>query len=86
MDSFSAAAGRLGAWSGHPQLDRGKGAQHRLDPPVPMTARIVRAEDGEEHIETVALGWAGSDVYVRMPDTRYRFAAVWLDASDVTRR
>jgi hypothetical protein len=30
--------------------------EHRLDPPVPITARIVWAEDGEEHVDTVALG------------------------------
>jgi hypothetical protein len=42
-------------------------------------------QDGEEHIDTIALGWTGSDVYVRMPDTRYRLNAVWLAASDVER-
>jgi hypothetical protein len=47
---------------------------------------VVWAEDGEEYIETVADGWTGRDVYVRMDGPRYRFAAVWLDAADVTRR
>ena len=37
-------------------------------------------------METVALGWTGRDVYVRMSDPRYRLRAVWLDAADVTRR
>jgi hypothetical protein len=46
----------------------------------------VWAEDGEEQVATVALGWTGRDVYVRMTDTRYRLRAVWLDAADVTRR
>jgi hypothetical protein len=59
---------------------------HRLDPPVPITACIEWEQDGEEHVETVALGWTGRDVYVRMPDRRYRFTAVWLDAADVIRR
>jgi hypothetical protein len=49
-------------------------------------ARIVWADDGEEHVDTVALGWTSRDVYVRLPDPRYRFTAVWLDASDVKRR
>ena len=49
-------------------------------------ARIVWECDGEEQFETVALGWTGRDVYVRMPDRRYRFTSVWLDAADVTRR
>ena len=29
-------------------------------------ARVVWAEDGEEHVETVALGWTGRDVYVTL--------------------
>jgi hypothetical protein len=44
------------------------------------------ADDGEEFLETVALGWTGKNVYVRMSDTRYQLRAVWLDAADVTRR
>jgi hypothetical protein len=48
--------------------------------------RIVWADDGEQYLETVALGWTGRNVYVRMTDTRYRLRAVWLDAADVTRR
>jgi hypothetical protein len=47
---------------------------------VPILARIVWADDGEEHLDTVALGWTGRDVL------RYRLRAVWLDAADVTRR
>jgi hypothetical protein len=27
-------------------------------------------EDSEEHVDTVALGWTGLDVYVGMTDTR----------------
>jgi hypothetical protein len=57
--------------------------EHTFHQPVPITARIVWAEDGEEHIDTVALGWTGRDVYVRITDTRYQLRAVWLD---VTRR
>jgi hypothetical protein len=48
--------------------------------------RIVWAEDGEEYIATVALGWTGRDVYVQATDTRYQLRAVWLDAADVARR
>jgi hypothetical protein len=54
--------------------------------PVPITARICWEQDGEEQAETEALGWSGRDVYVRMPDRRYRFTACWLDAHDVQRR
>jgi hypothetical protein len=42
--------------------------------------------DGEEHLDTVALGWTGRDVYVRMTDRCYQLRAVWLDAADVQRR
>jgi hypothetical protein len=53
---------------------------------VPITARIEWEHDGEEHIDTVALGWTGRNVYVRVTDTRYRLRAVWLHAADVRRR
>jgi hypothetical protein len=29
----------------------------------------------EEHVETVALGWTGHNVYVRVTDSRCRFSA-----------
>jgi hypothetical protein len=54
--------------------------------PVPVVVRIVWEHDGEERIDTVALGWTDKNAYIRLPDPRYRFTAVWLDASDVTRR
>jgi hypothetical protein len=45
----------------------------------------VWEHDGEEHIETVALGLTGPHANIRLPDPRYRFTAVWLDATDVKR-
>ena len=60
--------------------------EHRLDRPVPVVVRVVWEHDGEEHVETEAIGWTGYDVFVRMPGTRYQFTACWLDAVDVTRR
>jgi hypothetical protein len=77
------------AWSPGQRILNGTGArmpEHRLDPPVPITARIVWEDDGEEHLDTVALGWTGRNVYVRLPDPRYRLTSLWLDASDVIRR
>jgi hypothetical protein len=53
---------------------------------VPIAARVVWELDGEEHIETVAAGWSGHLVYVRLPDIRYRRTSVWLDAADAKRR
>jgi hypothetical protein len=58
--------------------------EHTFKTPVPITARIVWEDDGEEHVETVALGWTGQNVSVRMPDRHYQFTAVWLDATEVT--
>jgi hypothetical protein len=46
---------------------------------VPIIARIVWEEDGEEHIDTEAAGWSPQLVYVRLPDRRYRLTSVWLD-------
>jgi hypothetical protein len=67
--------------------DRGaRRPEHTFAKPVPITARICWEQDGEEQVETEALGWSGRDVYVRMPDRRYRFTACWLDADDVQRR
>jgi hypothetical protein len=74
------------AGSADPQLDRCREPEHRLDPPVPVTARIVWEDDGEEYIETEAAGWSGQLVYVRVPDRRCRLTSVWLPAADVKRR
>ena len=52
---------------------------------MPIVARIVWEDDGEEYTETVAAGWSGQNVYVRLPDRRYRLTSVWLDAADVKR-
>jgi hypothetical protein len=77
------------AWSPGQRILNGLGArvpEHTFHQPVPITARIVWEHDGEEFIETVAAGWSGQNVYVRLPDRRYRLTSVWLDAADVTRR
>jgi hypothetical protein len=61
------------AWSPGQKILNDTGArmpEHTFPQPVPVTARVVWADDGEEHIDTVALGWTGRDVYVRMSDTR----------------
>jgi hypothetical protein len=77
------------AWSPGQRILNDTGArmpEHRLDPPVPVVARIAWEHDGEEYLKTVALGWTHRDVYVRVTDTRYQLRAVWLDAADVSRR
>jgi hypothetical protein len=55
-------------------------------PTTPITARIIWEQDGEEWINTVAAGWTGRHVYVRLPGRRYRLTAAWLNATDVRRR
>jgi hypothetical protein len=60
--------------------------EHTLSPPVPIVATIRWAVDGEEHIDTVALGWTGQAVYVRLVDRRHQTNAIWLDGADVRRR
>ena len=37
--------------------------EHTFGQPVPVVVRIVWEHDGEEHIETVALGWTGQHAY-----------------------
>jgi hypothetical protein len=53
---------------------------------VPIVATIRWAVDGEEHIDTEAIGWTGQAVYVRLADPRCRTNAIWLDGADVRRR
>jgi hypothetical protein len=77
------------AWSPVQVIVNSTGArmpEHTLDPPVPIVARIMWEEDGEEYIDTVAAGWGGRLIYVRVPDRRYLLTSVWLAAADVKRR
>jgi hypothetical protein len=60
--------------------------EHTFRQPVPVVARIEWTVDGVEQLETEALGWTDRRVYVRLPDSRWRFTSVWLHASDVRRR
>jgi hypothetical protein len=43
--------------------------EHTFGQPVPI-ARVVWEDDGEEYVDTVALGWTGCNVYVRMVGPR----------------
>jgi hypothetical protein len=72
------------AWSPGQAILNSIGArvpEHTFNQPVPVVVRIVWEHDGQEHLETVALGWTGRRAYIRLPDPRYRFTAVWLNAS-----
>jgi hypothetical protein len=60
--------------------------EHLLSPPVPIVATIRWAVDGEENIDTEAIGWTSQAVYVRLADARCRTNAIWLDGADVQRR
>jgi hypothetical protein len=60
---------RQPGWSPGQRILNDTGArqpEHTFHRPVPIVARVIWEDDGEEHLETVALGWAGRDVYVRM--------------------
>jgi hypothetical protein len=81
-----ATAARLVTRPGDPQRHSRPPARAHLLPAGAGRARIVWQDDGDEFIETVAAGWSGQNVYVRLPDRRYRLTSVWLDAADVTRR
>jgi hypothetical protein len=55
------------AWSPGQRILNGTSArvpEHTFGQPVPIVARIVWEHDGEENIETVALGWTGQNVYI----------------------
>jgi hypothetical protein len=91
MDSLQAERERqrTDAWSPGQSTLNDAGARvpdHRLFPPVPVVARVDWADDGVEHVDTVALGWSGHLVRVRLTDPRWRVTALWVDGSDVRRR
>lgn len=58
--------------------------EHRCQ--IPITARVQWERDGTEHVNTVALGWSGRAVWVRIQDPRCQTKAIWLRAEDVRRR
>ena len=82
--------GEHDGWSPGRAILNGSGArrpEHSLWPHVPILARVVWADNGqEEWLETTAMGWAGDLVYVDMRRTDYGVNACWLDARDVRRR
>lgn len=54
--------------------------------PIPVRARLVWADDGEQWINTLALSWTRRLVRVRVTDRRWQLNAVWLQTADVKRR
>lgn len=64
-------------------------ARHlQIDPraPIPVRARIVWEDDGEEWIDTHAESWFRNTVLVLVSDRRAWIKGAWLDASDIRRR
>jgi hypothetical protein len=41
--------------------------EHTFGQPVPVVVRIVWEHDGEEHLETVTLGWTGQHATFAYP-------------------
>lgn len=60
----------------------------QVDPPapVPVTVRLVWADDGPEEIDTVARSWSGELVLVDVIDARSLLRGVWVHKDDVRRR
>jgi hypothetical protein len=58
----------------------------RRDKTLPVRARIVWEEFGEEFVEGVAAKWNSSHVYVEINDRRLNANGVWLKPHDIYRR
>lgn len=69
-------------WQG---ILNGLNARDRPDrPPIPVQARIVFAEDGEEWLDGEAARLdPGTAIYVRLLDRRLSTLGVWLHPDDV---
>lgn len=52
-------------------------------PGLPVTARIVWAEDAEQYVEAKATRWDSGHIYVEFRDPRLDTAGVWLKPHDV---
>lgn len=66
-------------WPGAPASYR------RRDNPLPVRARIVWQEFGEEYLDGLAVRWDSAHVYVEIDDRRLMTNGVWLKPLDVYR-
>lgn len=76
-------------WAGRQRILNSRAVPGRFTaaaPPVPVVARLVWADDGEELVETVATAWTSPLVLVAVGDPRSAYRGVWVPARDVTRR
>ena len=53
---------------------------------IDVVARVVWERDGEELVETSAVGWTRDLVLVQLQDRRSQFRGVWVRPRDVRRR
>lgn len=53
--------------------------------PIPITARIVWGEDGEQPVDGVAVKWTRDLVLVEVRDPRCATIGPWLHVTDVKR-
>ncbi len=67
-----------------PQPNRSR--SRRRDNPIPVRVRIVWERVGETWLDAVAVDWIRRHVRVELDDPRLHTLAVWLDASDVSRK
>ncbi|MBA2478405.1 MAG: hypothetical protein H0V38_07325 [Sporichthyaceae bacterium] len=54
--------------------------------PIPVTARIVWAVDGEERLDGWAIRWTRDQVLVELRDQRCATVGAWLAPADLKRR
>lgn len=54
--------------------------------PIPVRARIVWADDGEEYLDGWAIAWTGDAVLVELRDPRCSTVGAWLSPIDVSRQ
>lgn len=56
------------------------------DQQIDVIARIVFADDGEQHLPGLATRWTRQHVCVSISDPRLQVQFVWLNPADVRRR
>jgi hypothetical protein len=62
-----------------------KPASFKDHDPIPVTVRVVWAQDGEEYLPGEAVRWDADHVYVRIDDARCGGNGVWVKPADVYR-
>ena len=54
--------------------------QRERTTPIAVRVRLIWQRDGDEFLDTIAVGWAGQLVHVQIRDLRVRIGFAWLHA------